>query len=73
MPISRFLVDSNFTPEEQRLLESAFSVALRKLDLVDRGDPICAIVAQKIIEIAEVGVTGPEEIAELTVNQLDPR
>jgi hypothetical protein len=48
----RLLTDSNLTPEQRRVLERAFSATLRKLGLVDRNDPICEIVARKVIEIA---------------------
>ena len=51
MPINRLLKDSNLAPEEQQALKQAFDRSLRKLHLVNRNDPVCEIVAHKIIEI----------------------
>jgi hypothetical protein len=38
-------------PEEIERLRSAFDSALRTLNLVDRNDPICEIVARKMIKL----------------------
>jgi hypothetical protein len=64
---------SNFTPEQQHVLRLAFSNTLRKLNLVDRNDAICELVAQKVIEIGETGVTNPAAISETAFRQLGPR
>jgi hypothetical protein len=40
--------------------------------LVDRNDPICEIVAHKVINIDAAGTHEPEEIAKLAVAQLGP-
>jgi hypothetical protein len=39
---------------------------------VDRADPICEIVARKIIAIWKSGVTNAVVIAEMAFRQLDP-
>jgi len=57
-------------PGEGRRLNRAFSFALRSLSLVDRNDPICEIVARKVIEIDAAGTHDPKEIASLAVKQL---
>ena len=72
MPITRFLTDGNFTPEQRHVLELAFNGALRKLNLVDRNDPICEMVARKVIEIGATGVTNAVAISELAFRQLVP-
>ena len=41
-----------------------------RLGLVDRDDPVCEIVARKVIEIACAGSYNPKEIARLTAKQL---
>ena len=51
MPIERLLQESELTPEDQGVLRLAFSRALSKLHLVDRNDPICEMVARKVIEV----------------------
>lgn len=72
MPITRLLADSKFTLAQRHVLELAFNNTLRKLKLVDRNDPICEIVARKIIEIAESGATNAVAIAEIAFRQLGP-
>ena len=72
MPINRLLLDVDLTPEQRHVLTLAFEHTLRKLDLVDRNDPICEIVARKIIEIAANGATSAVAIAEIAFGQLGP-
>jgi hypothetical protein len=70
MPINRLLVGTKLEQEEVETLERAFAYTLKSLHLVDRNDPICEIVARKVIEIASAGTHDPKEIAKLTANQL---
>jgi hypothetical protein len=72
MPINRLLEDSKLTPEEQEVLNAAFARTLRLLHLVDRNDPICEIVARKVIEIGSGGACDPVAIAEKAYRQLGP-
>jgi len=72
MPINRLLRETKFKPEEVERLNRAFVLALHLLHLVDRNDPICEIVARKIIDIDAAGRREPEEIAKLAVAQLAP-
>jgi hypothetical protein len=72
MPINRLLSDSKLSPEQIEVLNAAFNRALRELHLVDRNDPVCEIVARKIIEIGQGGLLDPEAIADATVKQLGP-
>jgi hypothetical protein len=43
------------------------------LNLVDRNDPICEIVARKVIEIGSRGASDAVAIAEIAYRQLVPR
>jgi hypothetical protein len=70
MPIMRLLNDSDFSPEERHVLELAFNSTLRKLDLVNRNDPICELVARKVIEIGSTGTSNAVAIAEMAYRQL---
>src|SRR5262249_24070196 len=70
VPITRLLVGTNFTPEQQHVLKLAFSSTLRMLNLVDRNDPICEIVARKVIEIGATGITDDVAISEIAFHQL---
>jgi hypothetical protein len=72
MPINRLLKEGNFTPAEVERLNQAFALALTVLGLVDRNDPICEIVASKIISTYAAGTREPEEIAQLAVARLGP-
>jgi hypothetical protein len=69
MPITRPLTDSKLTPEQRHVVELAFNTTLRKLNLVDRNDPICAIVAEKIVEIGSSGTLNAVAIAEIAYRQ----
>src|SRR5579863_9508923 len=71
MPIGPLLNNSKFTPEQRHVIELAFKSALRNLDLVDRNDPICEIVAHKIIKVAENGVViDAVAIAQMVIREL---
>jgi hypothetical protein len=58
------------TPEQHHVIELAFDKTLRQLNLVDRDDPICEIVAQKVIEVGATGVTNAIAISEIALRQL---
>jgi hypothetical protein len=70
MPINRLLGEGKVTPAEVERLNRAFAFTLQSLSLVDRNDPICEIVARKVIEIDAAGTHDPREIARLAVKQL---
>jgi len=70
MPINRLFRDGKIKPDEVERLNRAFTFTLRSLSLVDRGDPLCEIVARKVIEIDASGTHDPEEIAKTAVSQL---
>lgn len=70
MPIDRLLERRRIKPEDSERLKQAFNLALSGLRLVDRNDPVCEIVARKIIEIGLDGLRSPQEIAAQAVKQL---
>ena len=72
MPIKKFLKDKR-TPEEIQLLNTAFEQALNLLGVVDRDDPLCDLVARKVIEVSANGLSEPREIAEKAVAQISIR
>ena len=71
MPINRLLKDKG-TPEEIELLNKAF-YALNLLGVVDRNDPLCDMVARKVIEVGATGISEPREIAEMAVARIGLR
>jgi hypothetical protein len=70
MPISRLIANIDLTPEQQHVLELAFSHALRKLELVDRNDPVCDLVARRMVDIHRRGITNAVALAELTIREI---
>ena len=72
MPIERLLKKHGTGSEDTERLREAFNLALRGLHLVDRNDPICEIVARKVIEIGLDDTRNPQEIAAQTIKQLGP-
>ncbi len=70
MPIRTLLERCAFAPEDAQRIAAAYEDALRSLGLVDRNDPICEIVARKIIQIARAGTTDPAEICRRVVREL---
>jgi hypothetical protein len=73
MPISRLLAESNLTPEQRDVIELAFADTLKRLNLMNRNDPVCEIVAKKVIEVGSRGVLNAWAISEIAYKQLDPR
>jgi hypothetical protein len=72
MPIGHLLKERQVRAEDSERLTQAFDLALKGLQLVDRNDPVCEIVARKVIEIGLDGTRNPQEIAEQAVKQLGP-
>jgi hypothetical protein len=73
MPINWLLKDGQHTPEQIELLNNAFNHALSLLSVVDRNDPLCAMVARKIVEVGATGTREPRKIAEIAVARMDRR
>ena len=72
MPINRLLRNGKIKPADAERLDRALALTLRALGLVDRNDPICEIVAKKVIEIDGQGTHEPERIATLAAKKLGP-
>jgi len=70
MPIYRLLQNSPLGPEEIAVLTDAYERTLRKLDLVDRTDPITELIARKVIELGQRGVREANQLFELTIKEL---
>jgi hypothetical protein len=70
--MSRLFREGKVKPEDADRLYRAYTFSLRALCLVDRNDPICEIVARKVIEIDAAGTRDPKEIAALAAKHLAP-
>jgi hypothetical protein len=73
MPINRLLKVGKHTSEEIELLKKAFDLALHSMGLVDRNDPLCEMVARKVIDAGATGLSKPREIAEMAVARIGLR
>ena len=71
MPIRSHLNGHRFDPETMRLMGIAYEMTLISLRLVDRGDIVNNVVAQKLIEIAKAGERDPERLCEAVLQQWD--
>jgi hypothetical protein len=59
MPINRLIRDGEIEAQEVERLNRAFTFTLRSLGLVDRDDPLCEMVARKMIELTRLALTIP--------------
>jgi hypothetical protein len=69
--IHRILQQTAFTPEQINLMVAAYEDCLRILKVADRTDPITAMVAKAIIEIAQTGERDPVRICHLALKSID--
>jgi hypothetical protein len=70
MTIRHFLREGPLGPQEQQLLELVYRRTLQRLNLVDRGDPVCEMIARKIIDVRKRGATNAIAISELAIREL---
>ncbi len=70
MPITQFLDGFKFDPEAKRVMGVAFEMTRAALRLTERDDPVIAIVAKKIIELAKEGERNPDLLCERALNDL---
>jgi len=69
MSIAGLIREGKIKPEEVERLDRAFAFTLRRLSLVDRDDPICEMVARKIVDIDARGTHDPKEIATIAARE----
>jgi hypothetical protein len=67
MPLTRYLTEGVFEPEEIKVMVAAFDAACQSLGLVDRDDPLIEIVARKVIEVTQTGERDPEQLREVVL------
>ena len=64
MPISLFLKGRRFDPEIKRIMGLAFEMARAGLQSPDDLDRTTRRLAEKIVELAELGVTDPNQLCD---------
>ena len=70
MPITPFLKGQAFDPEMVEAMAAAFAKTCEAFDLNNRADPITAVVAEKIIELAQRGLPNPTAIHLMAMKEL---
>lgn len=71
MPIYRLFETNAFEPEHCQAMGLAFERVLQELNLIDRrDDPLCTIVAEKIIELGQQGVRDPQELQDMALKSI---
>jgi hypothetical protein len=70
VPIQRLLQQASFEPDEIRRLSVAYDAALNLLGLKDRSDPICELLAAKIIQVYRLGETDPPRLCARAIKEL---
>ena len=70
MPIRAYIDGKQLEPDQIDRLNQAFAHALGSLHLLDRNEPICALVARRIIEVSERGEVDPVAISDTAVREL---
>jgi len=68
--IHRLLQQAAYSPEEVRILASAYEDCLSKLNIADSTDPMAETVAKKIIEAARSGIRNPARLVERALAEL---
>ena len=70
VPIQRLLQQAAFAPEEVKHLSAAYDAALEMLRLKDRTDPVCELIAAKIIQVYRLGERDPPKICARAIKEL---
>ena len=70
MPIQQLLQQASFGPAEISALTKAYEAALDLLRLKDRTDPVCELIAAKIIVVYRLGERDPAKICARAIKEL---
>jgi len=71
VPITPFLKGQAFDPELVNAMAAAFSKTCDALGLAERTDAITALVAEKIIELAQRGLRNPTAMHDMAMVELE--
>ena len=72
MPIYRLLDGEAFEPEHCEAMATAFERVLLELGLKKRTDPLCEMVAAKVIELGRLGVRDAVQLYERALAEIHP-
>jgi hypothetical protein len=69
MPITPYLAHQAFEPEVIETMSAAFVAACEALHLKVGDDPETRFVAEKVIELAQRGISDPDELRTMTLKE----
>jgi len=70
MPIGRLLGEGTFDPADINRMTAAYEAALQLLRLKDRDDPLCELIAAKIIQVFRSGEHDPSHLCARALREL---
>jgi hypothetical protein len=70
VPIYSFLKDSDFGPEEIKIIAAAYERACEELKLTEKPEQMKNLVAKRVFEIAQTGARDPQWISDRVVRDL---
>jgi hypothetical protein len=71
MPIRRFIAGRAFEPEAIRCMSIAFERVCGALGLRIQDDPATRLVAEKVIEVAQRGITDTSTIFQMVLKEFE--
>jgi hypothetical protein len=71
VPLYRLLQNSAFDPDTVAAMSAAFEETCRMLGLAERTDPLCNLVAQKILDCARTGERDPNRLRECALKAIN--
>jgi hypothetical protein len=72
MPITPFLRNHSFDPDQIKMMAAAFQDACTALGLGNRTDPTMETVAIRIIELAKRGICTQTELYQCAIENFKP-
>jgi hypothetical protein len=70
VPIHRLFQQGSFDPADIERLTAAYECALELLRLKDRADPVCELIAAKIIQVYRLGERDPPRTCARAIREL---
>jgi hypothetical protein len=71
MPITPFLAGRPFDQDAIDMMSAAFMAVCGKLGLADRSDPATLIVAEKVVELAQRGISDVDTLRRMALQAFD--
>ena len=73
MAIYKLIANGSFGPDEIKVMSEAYEGALIDLGILNRDDPITALIAKSIVNVTATGERNPKGVMERALNALGVR